>query len=44
VKVHVKRILRKAHVSNRTQAALWGVATHIASSPASHKVASEVIP
>jgi two-component system nitrate/nitrite response regulator NarL len=26
VKVHVKRILRKAHVANRTQAALWGVA------------------
>jgi two-component system nitrate/nitrite response regulator NarL len=29
VKVHVKRILRKAHVMNRTQAALWGVATGI---------------
>jgi two-component system nitrate/nitrite response regulator NarL len=25
VKVHVKRILRKVHVVNRTQAALWGV-------------------
>jgi two-component system, NarL family, nitrate/nitrite response regulator NarL len=31
VKVHVKRILRKAHVINRTQAALWGVATGIGS-------------
>ena len=37
VKVHVKRILRKAHVVNRTQAAIWGVATHVASAPASHK-------
>jgi len=35
VKVHVKRILRKAHVANRTQAALWGVATGVASTPAS---------
>ena len=26
VKVHVKRILRKANVMNRTQAAMWGVA------------------
>jgi two-component system nitrate/nitrite response regulator NarL len=40
VKVHVKRILRKANVVNRTQAALWGVATHIASAPSSHKAAS----
>jgi len=38
VKVHVKRILRKAHVSNRTQAALWGVATHIASAPGRSKL------
>lgn len=29
VKVHLKRILRKANVSNRTQAALWAVATGI---------------
>lgn len=40
VKVHVKRILRKAHVLNRTQAALWGVATGAATAPASRKVAS----
>ena len=33
VKVHVKRILRKAHVANRTQAALWGVATGVAVAP-----------
>jgi two-component system, NarL family, nitrate/nitrite response regulator NarL len=26
VKVHMKRILQKIHVANRTQAALWGVA------------------
>jgi two-component system nitrate/nitrite response regulator NarL len=38
VKVHIKRILRKAHVVNRTQAALWGIATGVASAPASHKV------
>ena len=37
VKVHVKRILRKAHVANRTQAALWGVATGVAVVPALHK-------
>ena len=40
VKVHVKRILRKAHVTNRTQAALWGVATGVAAAPAPHKAAS----
>ena len=40
VKVHVKRILRKAHVMNRTQAALWGVATGFASPPESRKVGS----
>ena len=39
VKVHVKRILRKAHVMNRTQAALWGVATGITSASASDKAA-----
>ena len=39
VKVHVKRILRKAHVLNRTQAALWGVATGVALAPV-HKAAS----
>jgi len=33
VKVHVKHILRKAQVSNRTQAALWGVAKGVASAP-----------
>ena len=33
VKVHVMRILRKAHVTNRTQAALWGVASGVASTP-----------
>ncbi|HUK09481.1 MAG TPA: response regulator transcription factor [Stellaceae bacterium] len=30
VKVHVKRILHKIHVSNRTQAALWGAARGLA--------------
>jgi two-component system nitrate/nitrite response regulator NarL len=40
VKVHVKRILKKAHVTNRTQAALWGVATHVASAPGLPKFAS----
>jgi two-component system nitrate/nitrite response regulator NarL len=34
VKVHVKRILRKAHALNRTQAALWGIAMGVASAPA----------
>lgn len=33
VKVHVKRILRKAHALNRTQAALWGIAMGVASAP-----------
>jgi two-component system nitrate/nitrite response regulator NarL len=33
VKVHVKRILRKANANNRTQAALWGVATGVAAAP-----------
>ena len=33
VKVHVKRILRKAHAMNRTQAALWAIATGVASPP-----------
>ena len=33
VKVHVKRILRKAHVSNRTQAALWAVSMGITQLP-----------
>jgi two-component system nitrate/nitrite response regulator NarL len=34
VKVHVKRILRKAHAVNRTQAALWAIARGVASPPA----------
>ena len=38
VKVHVKRILRKAHVANRTQAALWGVASGVTAASASRKV------
>jgi two-component system nitrate/nitrite response regulator NarL len=33
VKVHVKRILRKANAMNRTQAALWGIARGVASAP-----------
>ncbi len=33
VKVHVKRILQKIHATNRTQAALWGVARGVAISP-----------
>ena len=33
VKVHVKRILRKANASNRTQAALWAIATGVAAPP-----------
>ena len=44
VKVHVKRILRKAHVANRTQAALWGVSKGVAPTPAPRKLASDVIP
>jgi two-component system nitrate/nitrite response regulator NarL len=42
VKVHVKRILRKTHASNRTQAALWGVVRGVApeSSLMLRKVAS----
>lgn len=31
VKVHVKRILRKTRVKNRTQAALWGIANGVGS-------------
>jgi two-component system nitrate/nitrite response regulator NarL len=34
VKVHVKRILRKAGVVNRTQAALWAVSTGLVGVPA----------
>ena len=33
VKVHVKRILRKANVANRTQAALWAVASGVSAAP-----------
>lgn len=33
VKVHVKRILRKAHAVNRTQAALWAIAKGMAAPP-----------
>ncbi len=33
VKVHVKRILQKINATNRTQAALWGVARGVAASP-----------
>ena len=33
VKVHVKAILRKLKVSNRTQAALWGTANRVTPSP-----------
>jgi two-component system nitrate/nitrite response regulator NarL len=33
VKVHVKRILRKARVMNRTQAAMWGVANGVVLTP-----------
>jgi two-component system nitrate/nitrite response regulator NarL len=33
VKVHVKRILRKANATNRTQAALWAIATGVAAPP-----------
>jgi two-component system nitrate/nitrite response regulator NarL len=33
VKVHVKRILRKANAANRTQAALWAIATGVAAAP-----------
>ena len=37
VKVHVKRILRKAHAANRTQAALWAIATGVAAPPGLHQ-------
>jgi two-component system, NarL family, nitrate/nitrite response regulator NarL len=33
VKVHVKRILQKIHATNRTQAALWGVARGMSQRP-----------
>ncbi|HLG85831.1 MAG TPA: response regulator transcription factor [Alphaproteobacteria bacterium] len=33
VKVHIKRILRKAKVTNRTQAALWGLSRGLAGAP-----------
>ena len=33
VKLYVKRVLRKAHAHNRTQAALWAVATGLAPRP-----------
>jgi two-component system nitrate/nitrite response regulator NarL len=33
VKLYVKRLLRKAHARNRTQAALWAVATGVAPRP-----------
>jgi two-component system nitrate/nitrite response regulator NarL len=33
VKVHVKRILRKANAANRTQAALWAIAAGVAAPP-----------
>jgi len=35
VKVHIKRIMRKAKLRNRTQAALWAVSTGIAAPPES---------
>jgi len=41
VKVHIKRILRKAKVVNRTQAALWGVATGVAPSPPPSKILAD---
>lgn len=40
VKVHVKRILRKAHATNRTQAALWAIATGVAAAPGMNQVAA----
>jgi two-component system, NarL family, nitrate/nitrite response regulator NarL len=43
VKVHVKRILRKAHVANRTQAALWGVATGVAPTPTTRKLEDDLV-
>lgn len=39
VKVHVKRILRKVHVANRTQAALWAISKGVAQPPARHDLA-----
>ncbi len=30
VKQHVKRVLKKLHVQDRTQAALWGLRNHVA--------------
>ena len=42
VKVHVKRILRKAHVLNRTQAALWGIARGVAPPPAANESTSSL--
>lgn len=34
VKVHIKAILRKLHLSNRTQAAIWAVTTGLSDPPA----------
>lgn len=42
VKVHVKAILRKLKVGNRTQAAMWGTSRGIGASPASLQVAPTI--
>lgn len=43
VKLHVKRILRKAHATNRTQAALWAIARGVAASPHAGKYISGAV-
>lgn len=42
VKVHIKAIMRKLSVLNRTQAAIWAVSRGIAESPHMHKPAAPV--
>ena len=45
VKVHVKAILRKLRVSNRTQAAIWavkrGLEAHLAAQPKDHMLLND---
>ena len=42
VKVYVKRILRKANVANRTQAALWGAAGGFKADPAGRRLDNRI--
>ena len=44
VKVHVKAILRKIRVQNRTQAAIWGMNNRALTRPASDSTPAPLIP